>query len=187
MIGNKIRNLRKNKNMTLSDLAGMTDLSVSYISQLERGMIEPSISSLRKISKALDTPLYLFMEEDGERTNMVVRSEDRINMSFPTGTINYEIASIMPRDEFSPNAMIMSFEIDPKGTDSDNLITHPSDEIVLVLEGELTATVGAEIITVGKGDTLYIKGNTPHKFTNLTVKKIKGYSVFSPPTWPTQK
>lgn len=187
MLGDKIRNLRKNKDMTLSDLAGMTELSVSYISQLERGMIEPSISSLRKISRALDTPIYLFMEEEREGKELIVRRGDRVNMGFPSGSVGYEIASAMPNDNFAPNAIMMAFEIAGKGVDSDGLISHPSDEIVLVLEGSMTATVGTEIITVNEGDTLYIKGNTPHRFSNITDNKIKGYSVFSPPTWPTQK
>ena len=53
MVGEKIRKLRKEKKLTLKDIAEATGLSIGYISQLERGAVEPSLSSLRKVSEFL--------------------------------------------------------------------------------------------------------------------------------------
>ena len=50
MVGEKIRKLRKEKKLTLKDIAEATGLSIGYISQLERGAVEPSLASLRKVS-----------------------------------------------------------------------------------------------------------------------------------------
>ena len=44
----KIRNYRKERNLTIKELAAMTGKSISYISQVERGELDPSLSSLRK-------------------------------------------------------------------------------------------------------------------------------------------
>lgn len=63
MLGERIRSVRKSKGFKLGDLAEITDLSSSYISQLERGLIEPSLTSLRKISNALNIPIYLLMDD----------------------------------------------------------------------------------------------------------------------------
>ena len=61
--GSVIRRMRKSQNLILSDLGEKTGLSISFISQIERGIINPSIISLRKIALALGTTLILFFEE----------------------------------------------------------------------------------------------------------------------------
>lgn len=64
MLGERIRNFRKNKSITLQQLSDETGLSIGYISQIERNLVDPSLSSLRKISKSLDIPTYLLMETE---------------------------------------------------------------------------------------------------------------------------
>ena len=61
MLGEKIRFFRKNKNITLQELSDNTGLSIGYISQIERNLVDPSLSSLRKISQYLDIPTYLLI------------------------------------------------------------------------------------------------------------------------------
>ena len=56
MIHQKIRTLRQAKGLTLKQLADKTQTTAGYISQLERGLVDPSLSTLRKIAAVLDTP-----------------------------------------------------------------------------------------------------------------------------------
>ncbi len=58
MIPQKIRTLRQAKGLTLKELADKTQTTAGYISQLERGLVDPSLSTLRKIAAVLDTPLF---------------------------------------------------------------------------------------------------------------------------------
>ena len=60
MLGETIRKLRKEKNPTLVAFSSMTDLSPGYLSQVERGIAEPSLSSLERIAKALDIPAMIY-------------------------------------------------------------------------------------------------------------------------------
>ena len=62
MLGETIRKLRKEKSLTLVSLASMTDLSPGYLSQVERGIAEPSLSSLERIAGALDIPPMLLLD-----------------------------------------------------------------------------------------------------------------------------
>lgn len=62
-IGNRIRQLRTGKDLTLKQLAGRSNLSVSLISQIERAESSASLASLYKISKALNVPMGTFFEE----------------------------------------------------------------------------------------------------------------------------
>jgi len=63
-IGSRIRTLRKSKAMTITQLAGVTGLSASLLSQIETGKTSPSIATLRKIAMALETSLVQFFEGD---------------------------------------------------------------------------------------------------------------------------
>ena len=58
----KIREYRKQQNLTMKELAREAGMSISYISQVERGEIDPSLSSLRKIASVLQVPLYLLLD-----------------------------------------------------------------------------------------------------------------------------
>ncbi|MCX7845808.1 MAG: helix-turn-helix transcriptional regulator [Dictyoglomaceae bacterium] len=64
-IGNKIRKLRKEKNLTLEELSKKTGLSLSYISLIERGLKNPSLKALEKIAECFGiNPAIFFKEED---------------------------------------------------------------------------------------------------------------------------
>ena len=80
MADNKIRKYRKKLNLTIKDLAERTGLSIGYISQLERDEAEPSLSSLRKIAKEFDVPIYVLIEEEKENDGLTIRREERISV-----------------------------------------------------------------------------------------------------------
>lgn len=65
-IGNTIRRLRSHRELTLKDLAEATDLSLSYLSLIERNKRDPSLSNLAKIAKAFDLPpsILIFISSD---------------------------------------------------------------------------------------------------------------------------
>ena len=65
IIGRKIRETRKSKRMTLVQLARMTDLSKSLISQIENAKVSPSVSTLDKISESLEIKLTDLFDNEG--------------------------------------------------------------------------------------------------------------------------
>ncbi|WZL71982.1 helix-turn-helix domain-containing protein [Clostridiaceae bacterium 35-E11] len=186
MLGDNIRNMRKSNNKTISELAALTGLSVGYISQVERNLIEPSLSSLRKIAKALDVPVYLFME-DTSNTNVFTKKDDRIIMKFPNSTVVYEIFSPLPSNTFKPAMLGYFFEVAPHKADTEDFIIHISEELMILLEGEADVILGNETFNLTSGDSIYIKKNVPHKIINNTNAPAKGISMMSPPVYPTKK
>lgn len=186
MLGDKIRDFRKQRQKTLSAIADLTGLSVSYISQLERGNLEPSLSSLRKIADALDVPVYMFMADE-QSEDFVQRKEKRTLMTFQNSPISFEIASIMPNKTFEPSMLLAAFTLQANSCDVETYLTHDSDELTILLTGELNIVMGGDAsIHLKAGDTLYIKKHTPHRYTNNTDHEAKGYVIFSPPRWPVQ-
>ena len=75
MIGDKIRETRKKNGLSLADLAERIGVSDSYLSQLERNNVDPSISVLRKLSSALNVPIVTFFDATYEEP-VVIRSTE---------------------------------------------------------------------------------------------------------------
>lgn len=94
MADNKIRKYRKKLNLTIKDLAERTGLSIGYISQLERDEAEPSLSSLRKIAKEFDVPIYVLIEEEKENNGLTIRREERISIHTKKNVVEYEFLTL---------------------------------------------------------------------------------------------
>ena len=81
-IGGKIRSLRKKQAQTLEDLSRSTGLSKGLLSQVERGISQPSLETLWKITKALDTSIVYFFEDVTHSQVQVVRRGERSKIVF---------------------------------------------------------------------------------------------------------
>jgi len=65
---------------------------------------------------------------------------------------------------------------------------HPrSDQVVLLVEGELTAEVGDEKRRMRCGDIVIVPAGTPHKFTNTGSAKATAFSTYAPPAYPAKR
>lgn len=184
MLGNKIRMLRKAQNLKLNNIADKSGLSVSYISQLERDLVEPSLSSLKKIAIALNTPVYLLID-DTENENILMKKEERPTMTFHNSDTRYEIVSTTANNTtFQPKMMMVEFLIPANGEDSEDYIAHTAEELILVTEGELEITYGDTVYDLKPGDCIYVQENIPHRIINASGVDAKGYYVITPPSMP---
>lgn len=183
MLGEKIRSFRKNKNITLQELSDNTGLSIGYISQIERNLVDPSLSSLRKISQYLDIPTYLLMEPDNTSHNLTTRSNEVIIMKQPNSTVEYQLLTPMPDDNFIPKSLVIRFSIDANSYDGEFPVIHESEEILIIEKGELVVHLPEESIKLSAGDTTIIKGNIPHSLENISSEKSYGLTIFTPAIW----
>lgn len=65
-IGERIKQLRKEKNLTLRELAKKADISISFLSDIENGRSKPSLERLKAIAEALDTTVSYLLGENPE-------------------------------------------------------------------------------------------------------------------------
>jgi transcriptional regulator with XRE-family HTH domain len=166
MDGNKVRKLRKEKNMTLDDLSQKSGFTSSYISQVERNLIEPSLSSLSKICEILNVSPYYFIEN--EKDNIIIqRKEDRQILVMPDE--NKELSFLVPiNDEKKSNIKFGIYETKIKAGkwDSQNFIVIDSDKCVIIKKGTLLISINELNELLLEGDSIYIKSNVPHKLYN---------------------
>lgn len=177
MLGSKIRNKRSEKNMSLKELAEKIDLTASFLSQIERDLAEPSITSLRKIANALDVPIFYFLMTD-EDSSPVVRKNERKTLRFPESHLEYELLT----PDVSRMMEVFIATLDPETDGVGELeSTHPGEECILILEGKMEITVGEETYILEEGDSIYYFASLPHTVRNAGKKKLVFLSAITPP------
>ena len=75
--------------------------------------------------------------------------------------------------------------LEPGGASSEEPDLHPhSDQVLLVVDGEVRAEVSGEVAAMKAGDTVIVPAGVRHKFTNPTSARAVTFSVYAPPTYP---
>ena len=90
MIGEKIRSIRKKIGLTINEVASEIGVTSGYISQIERDLIEPSLTVLRKLSKVLETPIPLFFAGEYSADVIVIEPKERNNSKLIEENVEYE-------------------------------------------------------------------------------------------------
>jgi transcriptional regulator with XRE-family HTH domain len=177
-IGEGIRRERLRRGLTLAQLASQVNLTVSALSQIERGASDPSISSLRRIAGAFEVPMFQFMV-GGVQREIVVRRDRRTKLNFPDRVLEYELVSADTFGEFE----VLSLAISPGGSTGAAPSGHASEECALVLTGEVVAEVAGQTYTLGAGDSIKIHRELLHRFLNESDKDAEVLILISPPTF----
>jgi transcriptional regulator with XRE-family HTH domain len=175
-IGVKIKQQRKKMGLSLRDLAEKVDLTASFLSQIERDIASPSIESLRKISQALNVPVFYFLfEQDGP--SPVVRKNQRRTMTLPESSITYQL--LTPNAERKMELIIG--EIDPQDGALPLIHYQQTEECIYVLQGLLEVTLGAEVYLLEAGDTIYFEGPMLQNLAVRGREKVRYLSAITPP------
>lgn len=178
MIGDMIRKIRLEKKMTLTELADRARVSSSFISQVERGVSEPSLGTLRRIADALSVSLFSLVPLRDEK-DPVVRREDRKKVSLPRSNVLYELLS----PTVDRKLEMMLGRLPPLGVSSEEPSTHQCEECTYVLQGTLEYVVGDTTYTLREGDSIYVDGTIPHVLRNVGDVEVIYISASTPPVF----
>lgn len=165
IIGQRMRELRKAKGLTLKQLAASTDLSIGYLSQLERQDADPSIRALNVIGKALGVGINWFFPDpdaaENPETGYVVRADRRRALRFASG-LRDELLS--PSLAGQLEMVLTTFE--PGASSGEELYSHKGEEAGFVVEGQLEVTLDDQVFLLGPGDTIQFPSERPHRYRN---------------------
>ena len=179
MVGVRIRELRTARGMTLTELARTAGLSAGLISQVERGLTDPILETLRRVARVLDVPLFsLFREPEAEPGAVVVRQDRRMQVSSPHGGISYQRLS-----PGSGKLELLEGTLEPGAASSAEPWSHPSEECVAVQEGRLLVEVGPQRYELGPGDSCYFDSRSPHRYVNPTERPTVFLVAIAPPSY----
>ena len=180
-IGSLIKDLRKKREMTLKDLSSSSNLSVGFLSQLERGMTSIAIDSLEIIAHSLGVELEFFFDfnKKDDETKQIVRSYDRDAIAITDKIIQHNLSPDMKSFNLYPRAIdIMPFT--DTGFYNLQLYSHVGEEFIFVLEGVLTLIIEEEEYILYPGDSTTFDSTKPHNWKNETNCITKIICVHNP-------
>ncbi|NIQ37435.1 MAG: cupin domain-containing protein [Proteobacteria bacterium] len=184
-IGRKIRQLRKRKALTLQNLSTSTGLSKPLLSQIENELVVPPISTLLKISRALEKDItFFFQEPDNNGKVVVVRPFERERLDTKKlgrtdGGYSYEsLAYKKTRKNMEP----FLIEFERKDEKDLSFYSHDGEEFLFVLEGNLEFRTENDVHRLKQGDSLYFESDVPHAYRAVGKRNAKAIAVvFSTP------
>jgi transcriptional regulator with XRE-family HTH domain len=154
-LGRWLRLLRRRQGLSLAAVAETSGLSQSFLSQMERGLVQPSLRSVNRVARALGTTASaVFALQDPGPVSLVRRGEGEI----------YAEARVLVRG----NRAIHPLEIRGAPTEFGDYFEHPGEEMLYVIAGRIEAEVGgATRYVLEPGDALYYEGMVGHRWRNL--------------------
>lgn len=178
MLGERIRVLRGERGLTVRQLADSAGVSIGLISQVERGVTDPSLQTLRAIAEVLGTPLFDLFQEPEDRQVAVVRASRRTEVRSPGGTLTYR--RISPG---SGKIEMLEATLQPHGCSTTEPWSHPSEECVVVTENALVVEVNEERYQLRLGDSCYFDSRLPHRYCNETDEPTMFTLAVTPPSY----
>jgi len=196
-LGDTIRDERRKRKLTLERLSEKTNLSKSFLSQVERGRTQPSIRSLKKIAQefAIDV-VDLFSPEQQEKTHRdpsvavgknaqayvedvrVVRANRRKSLTLPGSKVSYDLLT----PDLNRLVEVIYLRTNPAESSGDEpVIDSPGEKFGVVLNGTLEVRVKDEIYELHSGDSIYFPAHFPHSWRGMGNEPISAVWVLTPP------
>ena len=160
-LGKRLMKLRKEKSLTLKNLANETGLSNKYISQVEKGEVIPPVAVLLQLSKALEVDSSLLLKEEKKQVGKK-SAED-----YEKRTADYSYQTLTPEARHKHLKAFKIF-IDPKSEHKGVSYQHLGEEFQYVLKGKVEVMVGENKNILGPGDSLHFNSSIVHKLRNIS-------------------
>ena len=153
-VGERLRQLREERRISLRKLAELTEFSASFISQVENGQASPSIGSLERIASAVGVTLGEFFAAPGaERPGLVVRAAARKNLE--SAWSNAQIEALAPMAVGRKLEPVI-ITLEAGGRSGKRPHPHAMEEFAFVLDGRVRLTLGEETHDLEAGDAVTI-------------------------------
>jgi len=162
MIGNRLKAIRAQKNLTLEEVARLTGVSKPMLGQIERGQSTPTITTLSKISTGLKVPLTSLLKEEAPEYTVAGVEFDKL-IEEENGKMR--VCSMFPYDPIR-NVELFYVELDAGCRHSSDKHMEGTEEYLLVLRGKLDMTIGAKTLTLRKQQAVRFRADLPHAYHN---------------------
>lgn len=161
-VGDRLREIRKRRNMTLDDVADVTGVSKPMLGQIERGQSVPTVTTLWKIATGLKTPFSAFLEER-QAEYAVADFQAKPPILEENGTMR-----VYPLFAYDPirNVEIFYIEFEKGCRHASPRHNDGVEEYVFVLRGKLQLVLNGQEITVGERQAVRFRADLPHAYHN---------------------
>ena len=201
-LGANIRRERLKRRITLENFSNMTGLSKSFLSQIERGVTGPSITSLKKIAKQFGFSVVKLFQNGAVPNSEWTYDQavQKVSDAKPPYTVQAEVVRADKRKRFIlPGSEVMYDLLTPdmnrrievmymrvrKGDHSgdDPIVDPPGEKVCLVLKGSIDFTVGGKSFLLNEGDSLCYPAHVPHSWSAVGGDTIEVIHIVTPPSF----
>lgn len=178
ILGANIRKLRKKRGISLQDIAANTGVSKSFISQVENGKTQPSLSTLISIAEYLDTSINTLLDDHSPEPGPMVKENEQKTVIYADGIV----MNMLTKSEAYKQIQPILYELEAGASSGKKQYQHFGQEFVYIIEGCLEIELGGEIYNLEKGDSLYFNSSVPHSFRNKSCELTKALWIDTPAT-----
>jgi transcriptional regulator with XRE-family HTH domain len=169
-IGPKVRQLRRQKNLSLQQLAERAGLSAAAIHKIEHNGMVPTITTLMKLAAALNRSVAYFVDEEQAEPAVLVRSDERKQVY--TSKERLDLAGISgPYGHFFMAGAVATME--PGADSGAKRMEHPGEELIFMLDGTMSFEVEGQEYTLRRGDALHFRTDRPHRWGNPSARPAR--------------
>lgn len=166
-IGRRLMKLRKEKKLTLKQLANDTGLAPAFISSVEKGEVMPPVAVILQLSKALEIDSSLLLQ--AERKQVGERREEDLRRR----TDSYSYETLSPR---TGSRHLKSFKvfIEPMAEHrSGATYQHPGEEFQYVIRGRIEVMIGESRNVLEPGGSIHFDSSVVHRLRNLSPERAE--------------
>ncbi|GAA1854912.1 cupin domain-containing protein [Pseudonocardia ailaonensis] len=186
-VGRMLREHRLERKMTLAQLAERANVSTSYVSQVERGVANPTLASLKTLSSALGITVGSLLQDErtptldsGEPGEVsVLRAGNRRRVVYPGSNIANELLSPNLRMQME----VIWVEAPPGSGSGGHPHQHEGEECGVVIAGTMRFWVGDEEWLLEKQDAIYFPSHLPHRWVSGGPQDLVALWIITPPTF----
>ncbi|WP_370964316.1 helix-turn-helix domain-containing protein [Amycolatopsis sp. cg9] len=175
-IGSQLKRLRTREGLSLRDLAARSGLSATLLSQVERGVTDPSLSTLRRLAGVFgESVASLF--DSAPPAVWISRPGHRSTLAGPRGLVRYE--RLTPGNG---HLEVLRAILPPGTATSEEPWGHASTECAYVVAGTLAVEIGGVTHEVSAGESITFDSNQPHRYRNPTAVDVEYLVSVTPPS-----
>lgn len=184
MLGHHLKRERLTKKLRLVDVAEAAGISPSLISKIEHNKLNPSLSTLHRIAKALGTSVSALFALEEQVDQVVLRRDERTIVAKGVGIFHWEgiEAEVLIPHDLGRQMEGFLFLMEPGGH-SDGTIEHDGEECGYVISGELELIVNEVTYRLGPGDSFFFSSTRPHSYRNPGEEMTRVIWINTPPTF----
>ncbi len=182
-MGMKLRHARKVKGMKLTELAVKAEISVSMLSKIERDQAIPSLRTLHRMVRVLETNIEGLLAPPLTDSDVVSRPKERRRISVSSVRPGRGIILECLISDPETSLMNANIHIVAVGGGSEGTIVHEGQEVGYVLKGDLKLQVGKKFYVIHEGDSFFFPSNLPHGYRNIGKSVARILWVNTPPTF----
>lgn len=174
-VGQRLKILREERKVSMRALARLSGLSANALSMIERGITSPSVSTLNKLSAALQVPITAFFRSEPSREDVVFcKGSERSRVPFQRGVIEG-----LGGETFSGRVEAFLLTLESGGSSGPSSLLHNGHEFIFCLRGLLDYEVEGVRYRLEAGDSLLFSSHMKHRWRNAGTAVVNAVIVIS--------